>query len=105
MTQVKESIAYRLRSRSEPIPSLIPREDSERPSAESSSQPATTGTQTEPSLVREDSASTVILVSSDDDEDVLEDSYNSDATLPYSDSEDDEEAPECGCYVAEVTQN
>ena len=93
MTQVKESIAYRLRSRSEPIPSLIPREDSERPSAESSSQPATTGTQTEPSLVREDSASTVILVSSDDDEDVLEDSYNSDATLPYIDSEDDEDYP------------
>ena len=97
MTQVKESIAYRLRSRSEPIPSLIPREDSERPAAESSSQPATTGPQTEPSLVREDSASTVILISSDDDEDVLEDSRNSDGNLSpfYIDSEDelDEDYP------------
>ena len=102
MTQVKESIAFRLRSRSVPSPGLIAREDSVRP-AQSSSQPtATTGTQAVPILAREDSARRVppsplgpispILINSDDDEEVYdeEDSYNSDATIPYVDSEEDD---------------
>ena len=71
--------------------------------AQSSSQPtATAGTQAVPTLAREDSARRVppstlgpispILINSDDDEEVYdeEDSYNSDATIPYVDSEEDD---------------